>query len=116
MQGSSSIKTTAASLENSVEFARLQDAGDSLKQFRSKFFIPQHNNKDAVYFTGNSLGLQPKTVIDHINQELEDWAALGVEGHFKAQNPWVSYHEQFAVPVAKIVGAEPGEVVVMNQL
>src|SRR5918993_2019077 len=103
MQDSPSIETITAIFENSVEFARMQDDADPLKDFRSKFFIPQHNNKDAVYFTGNSLGLQPKTVIDYINQELEDWAALGVEGHFKARNPWVSCHEQFAVPVAKIV-------------
>ena len=62
--------------ENTLDFARLQDVQDPLKHFRSKFFIPQHNNKDAVYFTGNSLGLQPKSVIDYINLELEDWASL----------------------------------------
>lgn len=102
--------------ENTLEFARLQDREDPLKHFRSRFFIPQHNNVDAVYFTGNSLGLQPKKTIDYINQELEDWAALGVIGHVNARNPWVSYHEQFAAPIAKLVGAQPNEVVVMNQL
>jgi kynureninase len=101
---------------NSLEFARLQDVQDPLKNFRSRFFIPQHNNKDAVYFTGNSLGLQPKSVIDYLNLELEDWAALGVMGHTSARKPWVSYHEQFAEPISKILGAKPNEVVVMNQL
>jgi kynureninase len=102
--------------QNKIEFARKLDGEDPLHHFRSQFFIPQHNNKDAVYFTGNSLGLQPKSTIDHINIELEDWAALGVMGHHHARNPWVSYHEQFAAPIARIVGALPDEVVVMNQL
>src|SRR5215207_7989240 len=92
--------------ENTVEFARLQDFSDPLKNFRSRFFIPRHKQKETVYFTGNSLGLQPKSTLEYINRELEDWEEFGVEGHFKARNPWVSYHEQFAKPVAKIIGAE----------
>ena len=102
--------------QNTIEFARQLDREDPLKHFREQFFIPQHNNADAVYFTGNSLGLQPKNTIDYINQELEDWAALGVMGHMNARNPWVSYHEQFAGPIGRLVGALPHEVVVMNQL
>lgn len=102
--------------QNTLEFATQLDEQDPLRSFRDRFFIPQHNNKDSVYFTGNSLGLQPKHTIDYINQELEDWAALGVMGHTNARNPWVSYHEQFAEPLSKIVGAQPEEVVAMNQL
>jgi kynureninase len=101
---------------NTLSFAQQLDREDPLKGFREKFFIPQHNNADAIYFTGNSLGLQPKSTIDYINQELEDWAALGVLGHTNARNPWMSYHEQFAAPLAKLVGALEEEVVVMNQL
>ncbi|RYZ19675.1 MAG: kynureninase, partial [Chitinophagaceae bacterium] len=74
------------------------------------------NNKDVVYFTGNSLGLQPKSVTDHINIVLQDWANLGVMGHHDEGRPWIPFHEQFAAPVAKIVGAKPDEVVVMNLL
>ncbi|MFL5808672.1 MAG: kynureninase [Flavisolibacter sp.] len=102
--------------KNDLEFARQLDKEDPLREFRSKFFIPQHNNSDAIYFVGNSLGLQPKSTIDYINQELEDWAALGVLGHHHARNPWLSYHEQFAEPIARLTGAFPDEVVVMNQL
>jgi kynureninase len=69
-----------------------------------------------LYFTGNSLGLQPKTTKDYINQELKDWASLGVEGHMHAENPWMSYHEFLTQSMAKIVGAKPLEVVVMNTL
>ena len=101
---------------NTLEFAKGMDADDPMQSFRNKFFIPQHNNRDAVYFTGNSLGLQPKNTIDFINQELEDWAALGVIGHVNARNPWVSYHEQFAGPISRLTGARPDEVAVMNQL
>lgn len=102
--------------ENTLSFAREQDLQDPLKDFRNRFYIPQHQGKDCIYFTGNSLGLQPKSVKEYIYQELNDWAKLGVEGHFQAKHPWFSYHEIFPGQVSKIVGALPEEVVVMNQL
>jgi kynureninase len=102
--------------QNTIAFAKEKDAADPLKEFRSKFFIPQHNGHDTVYFTGNSLGLQPKTVSKYVQQELDDWASLGVEGHFHAKNPWLPYHEIFPQQLSKIVGCLPHEVVVMNQL
>jgi kynureninase len=104
------------SFEYSRNFAQQLDANDALASFRNRFFFPQHNGKNTLYFTGNSLGLQPKGVADAIQQELNDWAAYGVEGHFLAKNPWYSYHEPFAQHIAPIVGALPSEVVVMNQL
>ena len=102
--------------QNTIAFAKELDSADKLRDFRKQFFIPQHNNKDAVYFNGNSLGLQPKSTIDYLNQELEDWAALGVLGHANARNPWVNYHESLAEPLSRITGALPTEVVAMNQL
>ena len=102
--------------ENTLEFAKQQDASDPLKKYRDKFYIPKIKNRDVIYFTGNSLGLQPKTVQDYITRELEDWASFGVEGHIHARNPWMPYQEQFAEPISKIVGAKPEEVVVMNHL
>lgn len=107
---------TQTSFDNSLSFARSLDAQDPLRAFRERFFIPQIAGREAVYFTGNSLGLQPRAVAASIQQELDDWASLGVTGHTKARSPWVSYHEQFAAPLAEIVGAKPGEVVAMNQL
>ena len=102
--------------QNTIEFAKQCDANDKLKSYRSKFHMPQHNGKDMVYFTGNSLGLQPKTTKSFIEQELNDWAKYGVEGHFMAQNPWLPYHEFLTENMAKIVGALPEETVMMNQL
>jgi kynureninase len=102
--------------ENTLAFAKKLDEQDPLKHFRSKFFIPQHKGKDTIYFTGNSLGLQPRTVKEKVNQELEEWARLGVEGHFHARNPWMHYHEIFPQQLSKILGCLPVEVVVMNQL
>lgn len=102
--------------ENSLSFAQSLDAGDRLASFRQRFFFPQHDGKDMLYFTGNSLGLQPKSVRESINQELEDWAKYGVEGHFLAKRPWFSYHEMFAEGAAQVVGGLPSEVVIMNQL
>ena len=102
--------------ENNISFARSLDREDNLKQFRDKFYIPMVNGKDSIYFTGNSLGLQPKTTQEYVLDELEDWANYGVEGHFHARNPWVSYHEMFPELLTEIIGAKPEEIVVMNQL
>ncbi|MFN6038286.1 MAG: kynureninase [Bacteroidota bacterium] len=103
-------------MEFNQDWALNKDAIDKLRAFREMFFFPQHNGNDCVYFTGNSLGLQPKKTASSIQQELHDWATYGVEGHFLAKNPWVSYHEIFSEGTAKLVGAKPEEVVVMNQL
>ncbi|MFY7963925.1 MAG: kynureninase, partial [Chitinophagaceae bacterium] len=102
--------------QNTQEFAQQLDAQDELKHFRDAFYIPMMHGKEAVYFTGNSLGLQPKSTQDYVLNELEDWASLGVEGHFHARNPWMPYHEIFPQQLSKIVGCLPNEVVVMNQL
>ena len=103
-------------MQNSLAYAQQLDNQDELKHFREKFYIPLVTNKEAIYFTGNSLGLQPKTTREHVNAELEDWANLGVEGHVHARNQWVSYHELFPDYLSKIVGCNRDEVVVMNQL
>jgi kynureninase len=104
-------------LENSLTFAQSLDAQDELKNFRSLFHIPKTSSgKEVIYFTGNSLGLQPITAKEAVLQELEDWANLGVEGHFHGRNPWFSYHKLLTEPTANLVGAEPIEVVVMNNL
>lgn len=98
-------------------FAQKLDEADSLKHFRERFYIPKtESGADVLYFTGNSLGLQPKTARGFIEQELEDWKNLGVEGHFAAKNPWMPYHEFLAQQMANVVGAKPIETVVMNSL
>ena len=102
--------------QNTLKFAKDSDNNDSLKHFREKFFIPQHNGKDSLYFTGNSLGLQARITAEYVKQELDDWAKLGVEGHSQAKNPWMPYHEIFPKQLAKIVGCKESEVVVMNSL
>lgn len=101
----------------SAQFAAELDAQDTLKDFRDKFYIPkQPGGADVLYFTGNSLGLQPKTARAYIEQELNDWATLGVEGHIHAKNPWMPYHEFLTEQMARVVGAKPIETVVMNSL
>lgn len=103
--------------ESNITFAQNLDAQDSLKHFRDQFYIPkQASGEDVLYFTGNSLGLQPKTAKSYIEQELEDWKNLGVEGHLHAKNPWLPYHEFLTERMARVVGAKPLEVVVMNSL
>lgn len=102
--------------QNKLEFARQLDEKDELKSFRNKFYIPIVNGKECIYFTGNSLGLQPKTTQDYVVNELEDWANFGVEGHFHARKPWMPYHEIFPKQLSKIVGCRENEVVVMNSL
>lgn len=102
--------------ENSLDYARQLDAQDPLKFFRDKFHFPTFHEKTVRYFTGNSLGLQPKSVKEYINQELDDWQKFGVEGHFLAKRPWFAYHENLTDKVARIVGAKPIEVVVTHSL
>jgi kynureninase len=92
------------------------DAKDPLRAYRKKFRHPLHRGEEVLYFTGNSLGLQPVSTRDYIDIELEDWAKFGVEGHFKSRNPWLSYHELLTKKMARIVGALPEETVMMNQL
>jgi kynureninase len=102
--------------QNTIAFAQEMDAKDELKSYRERFLFPTFTNKPVVYFTGNSLGLQPKTVKEYINQELDDWAKWGVEGHFHAKNPWMPYHEILTDQAAKIVGAQSEEVVITHSL
>lgn len=106
----------SAIYEATLEYAQSQDQVDILFPFRERFLFPQHNDMDTVYFCGNSLGLQPKSVSYLMEKELRDWARYGVEGHFKAAYPWFSYHHFFNERLAKIVGADKDEVVAMNTL
>ena len=103
-------------MQNTLEFAQDSDQQDELSAYRQLFFLPKINGKDALYFTGNSLGLQPKSTREYVQQELDDWAKYGVEGHFEAKNPWVSYHKILSEPFARLVGANREEVVAMNGL
>ncbi|MBL0272314.1 MAG: kynureninase [Chitinophagaceae bacterium] len=102
--------------QNTFEFAKKLDEQDPLKHFREMFYIPILFGKECIYFTGNSLGLQPKRTQDYVVDELEDWASLGVEGHLHARNPWLPYHEFFPKQLSKLVGSKENEVVVMNSL
>ena len=102
--------------ENTREFAIQLDRQDSLNKYRDEFLFPQVNGKQVIYFTGNSLGLQPKRTKQYVDEVMNDWANLAVEGHFYADKPWWDYHERFAKPLGKIVGALPSEVTVMNTL
>ena len=105
------------SYKNTQEFSLQLDEKDELKHYRNEFHIPlQKNDQEHIYLCGNSLGLQAKRTKSFINQELEDWATFGVEGHFHAKNPWLPYHEFLAESYAKIVGAKQSEVVAMNTL
>lgn len=105
-----------ASYKNELSFAQEKDKQDELASFRNEFHFPSFHEKEVVYFTGNSLGLQPKSTKSYIEQELNDWARWGVEGHFEAKNPWFSYHELLTSKAAKIVGAIDKEVVITHSL
>ena len=102
--------------ENTLEFAQQLDSQDKLNKYQEEFIFPKVNDKKAIYFTGNSLGLQPKRTKKYVDEVMNDWANLAVEGHFYAEKPWWDYHERFATPLSKLVGALPTEVTVMNTL
>ncbi len=108
---------TLSNYKLGLDYALEQDQKDELNAYRNQFYIPKDNSgNELIYMTGNSLGLQPKQTKSYVNQELKDWANLGVEGHFEAKNPWLAYHEFLTENMAKIVGAKPIEVIVMNTL
>ena len=102
--------------QNTREFAQSLDAQDELRKYRDEFHFPHVNGKQVIYFTGNSLGLQPKRTKTYVDEVMSDWANLAVEGHFYSDKPWWDYQERFAVPLSDIVGAKPAEVGVMNTL
>ena len=99
------------------EFAKQLDAQDPLRSFRERFHLPLgKNGKPLIYFAGNSLGLMPKSAQQIVEQELSDWATLGVAAHLEGKTPWYSYHETLRVPAARLIGAKPNEVICMNSL
>lgn len=108
---------TMTGYRNTLEYAKEMDSHDPLRNYRAEFHHPKRENGQPwIYLCGNSLGLQPTITRDYVNQELDDWATFGVEGHFHAKNPWMPYHEFLTEGMAKVVGAKPEEVVVMNTL
>ena len=99
------------------EFASVLDEADPMREFRDRFNFPDFSDgRELIYFTGNSLGLQPKTAREYIDQEIDDWARFAVEGHLHARHPWLPYHEFVTEPMARIIGAKPIETIVMNSL
>ena len=104
------------SVDTSLQHAQSLDADDPLASFRDRFWIPENDGKKQIYLVGNSLGLQPKNVAALVTEELEKWQTLGVRGHFESDRPWLPYHEFLTPTMAKIVGAQENEVVVMNTL
>src|SRR6266403_2649189 len=99
------------------DFAQKLDAEDPLRHFREKFHLPLgKDGKSLIYFAGNSLGLMPKAARKIVEQELDNWAELAVDAHHRAGTPWYSYHETLREPTARLIGAQPNEVICMNSL
>ena len=99
------------------EYALALDATDPLAAWRERFVLPRdEHGAELVYFCGHSLGAQPLLACDYVEEVMRDWRSLGVEGHFEARRPWIRYHERLAAPLARLVGAKPAEVTVMNTL
>jgi kynureninase len=101
---------------DTIDFVKIADAADELAHFKQRFYFPQHDGKDVVYFCGNSLGLQPKTAQAAVLQEMDDWKNMAIKGFSHAKNPWLFYQEYMRSSLAKIVGAKEDEVTVMNTL
>ncbi len=105
------------SFSTNEDFARRLDAEDRLRDFRTKFYLPLgKDGKSVIYFAGNSLGLMPKSARQIVDEELDNWATLGVDAHHATGTPWYSYHEALREPTARLVGAKPLEVICMNSL
>ncbi|HSB92700.1 MAG TPA: hypothetical protein VLC28_06260, partial [Flavitalea sp.] len=103
-------------MDLTIDYALHQDKEDPLQHYRNQFRIPVRDGREAIYFLGNSLGLQPLSTELHIRKVLDQWAMYGVEGFFEGNSPWYFIHDRLASPMAKIVGALTTEIVIMNQL
>jgi len=102
--------------DTTLNTALLLDKNDALSFYKQQFHFPKHQEKEVIYFCGNSLGLQPKNVENAVMQELNDWKNLGISGFAKAKNPWLYYQEYLKPTLATIVGAKEQEITVMNTL
>ncbi len=102
--------------QNTLDFALQLDERDELKDFRTQFLTPKHNGRDAIYFCGNSLGLQPASAEKYINDILTNWKDLAIEGFFQGATPWLSYHKRLTNTLSSIFGAKNEEITVMNSL
>ena len=100
----------------SEDFAKRLDERDPLAHFRDRFAIPERHRAPVLYVNGNSLGLMPKAARALVGDELHDWETLAVDAHFAGKTPWLTYHEVLREPGARLVGAHPSEVVMMNGL
>ncbi len=107
---------SAPTYEASLDFAQRMDREDPLRHYRDQFYFPQHQGKPTLYFCGNSLGLQPKSATHYLDQEMNRWRELGVEGHFNGEVPWTTFHKALEPAAAHVVGAKPREVIIMNTL
>jgi len=106
-----------STFEATREFAKSLDAKDQLASFREQFNLPEtKRGRNNIYLCGNSLGLQPKLAVQYVQEELEDWGKLGVEGHFSARRPWMPYHRIATKGLASLTGAQENEVLAMNAL
>ena len=101
---------------NSLDFAQALDASDPLKSFRDKFLIPKHQGTEITYLCGNSLGLQPRSTRSYIQEQLENWENLAVEGWFEGETPWIDFHKELQELSAPLMGAKPQEIAIMNTL
>jgi kynureninase len=102
--------------QNTLEFATNLDEQDPLKDFAAKFLIPKHNGKDAIYLCGNSLGLQPVTAQQYVNDVFTTWKDLAIEGFFRGDQPWLGFHKRLTHTLGDILGANADEVTIMNSL
>jgi kynureninase len=103
-------------MTNARTYALAMDAADPLRPFRNEFLIPKHGDREQTYFVGNSLGLQPRSARAQVLEVLDKWANQAVEGHFSGETAWMTYHALVREPLARLVGAQPDEVVAMNTL
>eukprot|EP00002_Diphylleia_rotans_P034413 TRINITY_DN738_c0_g1_i1.p1 TRINITY_DN738_c0_g1~~TRINITY_DN738_c0_g1_i1.p1 ORF type:complete len:486 (+),score=88.27 TRINITY_DN738_c0_g1_i1:73-1530(+) len=97
------------------------DNADQLRSFRSEFLLPPSDPSDpqspsSIYLCGHSLGAQPRTSLQYVQEEFAEWQRYGVKGHFEAKRPWVAINESLSKLCCGLFGAKEVEVVCMNSL
>lgn len=105
-----------SNFQNTLAFAQSADTVDPLFKYRESFLFPQHQGKKKLYFTGNSLGLQPVSARAEVEKIMDSWEKWAVDGHFYGDQPWWDLHETLSPSLARLAGTLPKEVAVMNTL
>ena len=92
------------------------DSQDDISWVKNQFEYGRGDTSDKIYFCGNSLGLQHKSVRERINKHLDQWKNSAVESHFSGDYPWIKIQDDIKLILKDLLGCDTSELAIMNAL